>query len=513
MHEQGEPRNRQPVGQILWRGKYVILASVVVMVALAALYTARSAKVYEANALLEVSIPSQPSSADTTAAAQGLAQNYATLLVSPGFLSEVRPKVEGGRLSTAELESRLSADALTQTALVELHSTGPSPLAAQNLGRQITSAFLADLQSEAASRSATQRAQIEETINGLSTQIGALQASPNAASPSVAAQISALEASRQALIAQSATLVANGVVQGTSATLSAPPAASATPIRPRRSLNLLAGLVLGLLLGVSIAWLRYILQPGLRSSEEAATVLADVPVLASIPLISGSWSQDPSLAEAFSVLRTNLAFAMRGRGLSVVTFVGPNPGVGKTSTIEGLAGTAAHWGQNVLVVDGDIRMASLSDRLGHTVGPGLSDILQGSLDIDDLDDALVSLAPDVSLLPTQVAQLDPPSLLSNSRMRALDQVLRDRFEIILIDSPPIAGLADGLILASLSDAVVIVARTDLTSPRNLIETATSLHQSNTPIAGLVVFEKRVIESYYPAPAGGQPVTADHAVAD
>jgi len=511
MYDQVEPRNRQPVGHILWGGRYIILVSVVVMVGLAALYTARSEKVYEATAIMEVSIPSQPNTADTTAAAQGLAQNYATLLVSPGFLSKVRPQIAHGRLSTAELESRLSAGALPQTALVELHSTGSSPIAAETLGRETTSAFLADLQSEAASRSASQRAQIAETINGLTTQIGTLQASPNAALPSVTAEINALEASRQALIAQGATLIASGVVQGTSATLSAPPAASSTPIRPRRSLNLLAGLVLGLLLGVSITWLRHLLQPGLRSSEEAATLMGDVPVLASIPLIPGVRSQDPSLSEAFSILRTNLAFAMRGRDLSVVTFVGPNPGVGKTSTIEGLANTAAHWGQNVLVVDGDMRMASLSDRLGHASGPGLSDLLQGSLDLEDLDDALVSLTPGVSLLPTKVAQLDPPSLLSNSRMRALDGMLRERFDIILFDSPPIAGLADGLILASLSDAVVVVVRTDLTSPRDLVATTTSLHQSKTLVAGLVVFEKRVIESYYPVTGEGEPVPPDHAV--
>lgn len=82
-------------------------------------------------------------------------------------------------------------------------------------------------------------------------------------------------------------------------------------------------------------------------------------------------------------------------------------------------------------------------------------------------------------------------------MRALSAEWREKFDIVLIDSPPMADLADGLILASLSDAVVVVARTGLTKPTDLTAAAASLRQSQTPIAGLVVFEERPVESYYP----------------
>jgi len=488
-----EPRNPQKIAPILWRGKYIILASVAVMLVLAFLYTARSAKVYEATAILQVSIPSQSSSPDTTSANQGLAQNYATLLVSPGFLSKIHSEVENGSLSTADLESRLSANALTQTALVELHSTGPSPTAAQTLGEQVASAFLSDLQSEAASRTTQQQDQIQHTITNLSTRIAKLQASPKANVPPTSAQISSLQASRQALIAQSATLVANGLAQGTSATLSAPPAASSSPIRPRRSLNLVAGLLLGLLLGVGLAWLREILQPGLRSADEAAALL-DVPVLASIPIRPRLRAEDPVLPEAYDVLLTNLFFAMRDQNLRIVTFLGPNPQVGKTSTVEGLANVAVRGGRNVLIVDGDMRAGALSSRFGQGRHAGMTELLQGEI---DLDEVLVSLGSGLSLLPTRPSSINPPSLLAGARMRALSAELRERFDIVLIDSPPISGLADGLILASLSDAVVLVVRTGLTKPADLTAAAASLRQSQTPIAGLVVFEERPVESYYP----------------
>ncbi|MGA2321631.1 MAG: Wzz/FepE/Etk N-terminal domain-containing protein [Solirubrobacteraceae bacterium] len=506
MDEHVEPRNTQRIAPILWRGRFIILASVAVMLLLALIYTARSAKVYEATAILQVSVPNQGATADTTAANQGLAQNYATLLVSPGFLGKIRQQVDSGRLSTSQLESRLHANALLQTALVELHSTGPSPRAAQTLGQQVAQAFLANLQSEANSTTAQQQSQIERTVVSLSTRIAALQALPTAGIPPTSEQISSLLASRAALITQTATLVANGLAQGTSATLSAPPSASSSPISPRRSLNLLAGLLLGLLLGVGITWMRHVLQPGLRSSEEAAALVGEeVPVLASIPLTPMLKSKDPTLPEAYSILQTNLFFAMRNQKFRLLTFVGPNPRVGKTSVVEGLANAAVRGGQSVLIVDGDMRAGTLSSRYGKSHHAGLADLLQGTV---DLDDTLVSLNPGLSLLPTRPSQINPPSLLSGERMRTLSAELREHFDIVLIDSPPIGGLADGLILASLSDAVVMVVRAGLTTPADLTGAATSLHQSHTPIAGMVVFEERLLEPYYPLAEQPEPGERD-----
>lgn len=495
MNEQLERREAQGIAPLLWAGRYIILASVVVMLLIAVIYTLGSAKVYEASAIIQVNIPNQSNNSNTTTANQGLAENYATLLVSPGFLSRIRSHVENGRLTTSQLESRLKANALQQTALVELHSTGPSPAAAQSLGQQVASEFLAELQSGAASQTAQQQAQIQQAIANVSARITALQSSPQAHSAATAGQISALQASRQALITQSAALVANSVAQGTSATLSAPPAAASSPVKPRRTLNLVAGALLGLLLGVALAWLREALRPGLRSAEEAGELL-DVPVLASIPLRPKLRADDPALPEAYDVLQTNLFFAMRQNQFSVVTFIGPNPGVGKTSTVRGLADVAMRGGRRVLVVDGDMRSGVLSSRLGHHARhAGMVELLDRRTDVDE---ALVSLGEGVCLLPTRPAPVNPPSLLSGSRMRDLMAELRERFDIILIDSPPVAGLADGLILASLSDAVVLVARTGLTKPADLRSAARNLSQSRTPIAGLVVFEQRQVESYYPA---------------
>ncbi len=509
-------RGDRRIWAVLWRGKYLIAISTIVMILLAVVLTLRSEKVYEATGIIQVSVPSQNSGQETTSTNQALAQNFATLLVSPGFLNAIRPKVAGGHLTTNELQGRLSASAVKETALVELHATGPSPRAAQTLASEVAGEFLVELQKETYAQTARQQAQIQATIANLSADVAKLRGSSTANVPPTSEQIASLEASRQALTTQSAGLVANALARGTSASLSAAPVASATPVRPRPLLNLLAGLFLGLVVGVALVWLREQLQPWLRSADEATAVL-DVPLLSSIPLRPALKEQDPILEESYEILRANL-FAASDASRRLITVIGPNPKVGKTATVEGLARVAARGGRNVLVIDGDMRAATLSSRLlrrtpsrSAPLGSyqGLGDVLEGTA---MLGDALIALEPGLTLLSTTPISANPSSLLSSSRMRALCAELRESFDMVLIDSPPLVGLADALILASVSDAVVIVARAGLTKPRDLSSVASSMQQSQTPIAGLVMFEeRRVSEYYYPSQHDRSAVKRDPAV--
>jgi capsular exopolysaccharide synthesis family protein len=487
-----EPSDRQRVGAILWQGKYIILASVVVMVILAFLYTSSEAKVYQATAILSVNVATtQPGSVDTTNTNQGLAGNYATLLVSPGLLNTIRPDVEGGHLSTAALQSRLTATALPATALVQLDANGPSPAAAQTLAQQVITGFLTELQTGAATRTAQLQSQDELAIGNLSSQIAHLQTLPS--TPANKQQIASLKSSLQALISQNEALVASGLASGTSATLTAAPVAATDPISPRRSLNLLGGLVLGLVLGVALAWIRHLLRPALQTADDVS-VSVGLPILASIPLKPKLQSEDPAVVEAYRILSTNLSFAMRETDQRLVTVAGFSPQVGKTSVVMGLANAVAERGTRVLMVDGDMRAASLSGRFGYTEHPGLVDVLEGSL---SLDQAMVRLHRGLWLLPARQSRINAATLLSGGRMADLIPELRDRFDLVLFDSPPIAVLADGLILASLSDLVVFVVRTGLTKPADLKASAASLTQGFTPIAGMVVFEAIAADLYYP----------------
>jgi Mrp family chromosome partitioning ATPase/LPS O-antigen subunit length determinant protein (WzzB/FepE family) len=483
-----EPINQRRIGPILWREKYVILASVVLLLALALAYTETASKTYQATAIIEVNVPTGGVGNSDPTADQALAQDYATLLVSSVFLRTIRSHVDGGRLSLAQLEDRVSASSNEKSALVTLHTTAPSPLEAQTIASGVAEGFLTHVQQSAATSATKLQTLLQRQIAALTVRLGALER--RAANPAVAAQITSLKASRQALVNQSATLVANGLAQGTSATLSAPPSASSDPISPKHALDLLAGLILGAILGVALAWAREALRPAIHSAGDLKS-LTDLPVLASIPLNA---RDDAALTEAYRVLYANLRFVLRANDARVVTAVGLNAKVGKSSTIEGLAHVVGSE-RNVLVVDGDMRTGMLSQRLGYGDHVGLIEVLaRDSL----LDDAIVRLSDGVSLLPTRASNADVSELLSWQRTLALMSALRERFDLVLIDSPPLAGLVDGLILASQSDSVLLVVRAGLTKPSDIAAAAGSLTHNKTPIAGLVVFEEVVVDSYYPA---------------
>jgi non-specific protein-tyrosine kinase len=231
-------------------------------------------------------------------------------------------------------------------------------------------------------------------------------------------------------------------------------------------------------------------------------------LLASVPVRKSFSAEDPVLGEAFDVLRANLAFLSHERPLQVLTLSSFNPREGKSSTVEGLAYAAARGGLSVVVVDGDVRTRTLSARLGHGADVGLTNVVVGAV---RLDEALVEIAPGVSLLPVGPTPPNPPSLLSSRGMAQVIDDLRMQFSLVLIDSPPVAHLADASILASVSDGVVVVARVGLTKRTDLATAGSNLRHSPTPIVGFVLLERRSIdETYYPAVSKGVPTVREPA---
>jgi succinoglycan biosynthesis transport protein ExoP len=121
-----------------------------------------------------------------------------------------------------------------------------------------------------------------------------------------------------------------------------------------------------------------------------------------------------------------------------------------------------------------------------------------------LDDALLEIVPGLSLLPAGPTPPNPPSLLSSGRMRELVGELREQHNLVIIDSPPVAHLADASILASISDGVVLVARVGVTNRADLPTAAANLRHSPTPIIGAIVLSPQMIdESYYPTHTEGR----------
>ncbi len=494
----------QRIGTHLWRGKWIIAICLAVSIALAIAVTSFSKKTYEATAIFQINSPGSSPGEATDLANQGLAKNYATLIVSPGFLDEVKGKVAGGKLSTQELESKLNAQAVEQTGLMELKARAGSPAEARRIATEVSSGFVTSLQREATQRTQLRQREIENEIRQQSARIQALSGSA-ASNPGVDVQIGTLRDSLVALRRQSGNLVATGLAQGGSATLAAAPTASPTAVSPRPTLNLLAAVVLGSLVGVGLVLLRERLRPSLHSAEDAARMLG-VSVLTSVPLRRRPKAGDPVLTEAYEMLRAQLSLAAEGGRLKVVTVGSYSPGEGKSSVVEGTAYSAVRGGRNVLVIDGDMRMSSLSKRLGQTEGPDLTDLVEGRASADD---AIRTLAPGLDVLPSINTPNNPPALLNSPSMRQLIAELEFRYDLLIIDSPPLAHLADASILASLSDGFVLVVRSGVSKPADLTAAQAIVRQADSSIMGVVVFEDRTIDkTYYPSVATPYNLTED-----
>jgi capsular exopolysaccharide synthesis family protein len=497
---------------LLWRRKWLILTVTLVTFALSILLTLRMAKTYQAAALIQVNSASAASTdpgqfGSVQQANQALASSYATVVDSPGFLERVRPSVAGGHLSLSSLESRIGASAVTvgnneQTNLIKLTARGGSPANARRVANDVANAFVTSVRHTADNDITRQQRAIESQIAKLNLQIA------SARNRGAADQVATLVATRNQLEAQRAVVIANGISRAGNVYVASPPTASSTPVSPRPLFNAVIGLLLGFLLGIGLAWLRERLDVGLHSSEEAEKLL-DLPNLATIPLMKGG-DADTATDEAYDVLRTNLVFLGVDHPLQVVTFTSYNAGEGKSSAVVGLARAAHRSGAKVLIVDSDLRTGSLTKRvLGANNMPGLTNLIVadgqaasgGDGRRQQRPDPLVPLERGLSLLPAGPLPPNPTGLLSSKVVADVVGRYRGDYDLILIDSPPVANLADASLLAALSDAVVLVARIGTTTRKDLTTAAANLRHSPTPIVGAVVFDKRAPTSvYYPSPS-------------
>jgi capsular exopolysaccharide synthesis family protein len=188
-------------------------------------------------------------------------------------------------------------------------------------------------------------------------------------------------------------------------------------------------------------------------------------------------------AEQYRLLRTRVTRAENGRALRTIIVTSPNKGDGKSLTAANLALTMAQDPQQrVLLLDADLRRPSIHSLFGVSDTPGLSDILMGGA---TLEESLVTV-PDqrLTLLPAGLIPSQPAELLGSSGMRRLLDLLRTRFDRILIDMPPVAPLADVAIASSMADGVLMIVRAGVT-PKPAIERALS-GIDNGKVLGLVL---------------------------
>jgi polysaccharide biosynthesis transport protein len=247
-------------------------------------------------------------------------------------------------------------------------------------------------------------------------------------------------------------------------------------VEPKATPILLAALVGGLLFGVGLAWLAEVTDQSFRNPDDIRRRLK-VPVLGHVPRITpteeekqmaeqGLLPLEPSIcayyqpksvdAEAFRGLRTTLFFKLEGQGHKVIQITSPNMGDGKTTLATNLAVSVAQSGKRILLIDADFRRPRLHKMFNLDATTGLASVIAEDADLPDAIKA--TPVPNLSLLPCGPRPSNPAELLTSKRFLDLLDVLREQFDIILVDTPPLLAVSDPSVVAPRVDGVLLTIR-------------------------------------------------------
>ncbi|MCB1805362.1 MAG: polysaccharide biosynthesis tyrosine autokinase, partial [Candidatus Competibacteraceae bacterium] len=263
----------------------------------------------------------------------------------------------------------------------------------------------------------------------------------------------------------------------------------AAPFKPSLPRNMMIALVLGLMGGVGLAFLLAFLDNTVRTSEEVERLL-HLPSLGLVPKVDtkalpanvsldllAHQMREKDLVEAMRSIRTSLMFSNVGGLPKTLAITSSAPAEGKTTTAVNLSIVLAQSGASVLLVDADLRAPRLHKVFRCPRGPGLSDYLvKGELHL-----AENTGVEHLTLLTSGTAPPNPAELLSSSTMDHLLEELADKYDYVLIDSSPVMGLADPIVLSTKVKGVLMVIAAGKVSKGALREAVKRLRGVNAPL--------------------------------
>lgn len=264
--------------------------------------------------------------------------------------------------------------------------------------------------------------------------------------------------------------------------------------KPNMTTNMAFASLLGLLLGIAVAFLRDFMDDSVKDINELERQ-TQLPILGIIPAVR---EKDPrkmaqlalteprsTVAESFRTLRTTLRFKLReANGDNTLFITSSKANEGKTTVSINLASTYAHAGNKVLLIDADLRNPSLHKVMGTSEEHGLTGYLTGETTLDKL--AQTSNVQNLDIIPAGKTSHDPAELLSNRRMQDLLQIATENYDMVIIDGPPILGLADAMILSSLATLTVLAVDSGNTRTTTVTNALKRLRQSGLTVSGILL---------------------------
>ncbi len=230
------------------------------------------------------------------------------------------------------------------------------------------------------------------------------------------------------------------------------------PAKPKVGQNMAIAVAVGLALGVGLAFLIEYLDTSVKTMQDVESAIG-VPVLAVIPrdvaVLKDAPSDCPD-AEGYRIMRTNIEFNSKSADAKTITMISGGAGEGKSTTLNNLAFTFAKGGYRTLIVDADLRRPSQHRFFEVSNERGLSDYLTTDIPLEPL--VIKTDIENLSFLPSGRLPIDAVGILNSQRMIDLMHQVKNTYDMIFFDSPPILGVSDASVIASAVDMTIVVVQ-------------------------------------------------------
>ena len=427
-----EPRNLD----VIWRQKWLIIGTVVVFGVVAALISTSLQKIYSTSSTLIVAQPSNAQTFDSVQAAQVVARTYANLLGSPNVADSVAQRIGGGT-TRQDIAGVVSIEPVVETQLVRITAEDHSPERAKAIADAYADVFI--------DRSTGANSDLARTTKAL---VSLADEAPRPDSPA----------------------------------------------RPKPTLYTLIALMLGLAVGLGLAFLRERLDTRLRTLDEIESSF-DLPVLARVPRRGKSDTSIAAFTEAFRVLRTNLQFATPDGAPRTIAVTSGGEGEGKTTTASQLAIVTAATGTNVVCVEADLRRPGLQPFFvpdeTEPLRPGLSNYFLGGATLDDVIHP--TSIPTIEFVPAGPTVPSLSGLLESQRGRTAIEDFGACGDVVIFDCPPLGLGADASTVAGRVDGVILVVDMEHATERSVRRALRQLEAVRARVVGFVLNRDKTVE--------------------
>jgi capsular exopolysaccharide synthesis family protein len=283
------------------------------------------------------------------------------------------------------------------------------------------------------------------------------------------------------------------------------------PYKPNKKLNLLLAVVVGLFLGIGLAFFFEYVDNTVKTPDDVEQLIR-LPSFGMVPKISyerrrrleqgASYPVElitfghpkSMLSEAYRNIRTSILLSFSESPPKKVVISSPNPAEGKTTTAINTAIALSQTGVQVLIIDADMRKPRVHRIFDDENGVGLSNFLSGHTELESI--IKKTDIPNLSYIPSGPIPPNPSELVGSNLFKSMMESLGERFDHIVLDSPPVLGFADSIILSTFVDGVILVVLGGKTPRETLQRAKEALYQVNAKILGVVINQIDIQRSDY-----------------